>query len=584
MRGTYMNNRIPLGKVEATIGSMLKKRASEWGRHIVLKERKHDGEYFGLRWADFYARIRCVGSALLSMGVRKGDRIAVYSRNTEEMLIWELAVMSVGATSVPIFAGYYPPQVDYILGHAEAEVVLVPDAGQLEKVLQTEAQKRLRKIVLVHDVERYREDPRVVAFDDLLEPADASAFEKAALSIRSQDPCLIMYTSGTTGTPKGVVLTQHNILSQQRALSHVWNVGHGDVFLSYLPWHHSFGGLFERFTALASGATLCIDDSYGKDLPRLLHNWKEVRPTHFFSVPKIFQALVTEARLDSETDLALFHPKLKFVFTAAAPLPADCSDYFAKKGVPVLEGWGLTETSPCVTLTSPDMERVPSVVGRPIPGVEVLVTEDREILVRGPNVMKGYFNDPERTAQVLDDYGWFHTGDVGEITPLGLRIICRVDGLFKLNNGEKVSSMMVENALTATSRFIEQAVAVGMGKDFIGALLFPNLRNLRSWAQERQIAGELDAAFFARPDVHQLFRDEVKHQNEKLGAGYLRVKAFTVLPRELTLESGELTPSMKVVRRRVLEQHEDLVKAIYQENGYDTHLDDRITRLTPDGK
>jgi len=574
-----MNSRIPLGKMEATIGSMLRKRATEFSRSVVLKERKSDGEYFGIRWMDFYARIRAVGSSLLGMGVRKGDRVAVYSRNTEEMLIWELAVMSVGAISVPIFAGYYPPQVDYILGHAGAKVLLVPDAAQFAKVLEIDNGKSLERVVLVQDAERFVDDPRVMAFDDMLHLADSSAFEKAALSIRSQDPCLIMYTSGTTGTPKGVVLTQQNILSQQKALSLIWQVGRGDVFLSYLPWHHSFGGLFERFTALASGATLCIDDSFGKDIPRLIENWKEVRPTHFFSVPKVFQALVTEARLDPETDLALFHPRLKFVFTAAAPLPADCSDYFSKKGVPVLEGWGLTETAPCVTLTSPDMERVPSVVGRPLPGVEVLVTEDREIFVRGPNVMKGYFNDPERTAQAVDDYGWFHTGDLGEITPLGLRIICRVDGLFKLNNGEKVSSMMIENALTATSRFVEQVVTVGMGKDFIGALIFPNLRNLRSWADQQGMEGALDEAFLGRREVRELFRDEVRQQNDKLGAGYLRVKAFAILSQELTLEKGELTPSMKVVRRRVLEQHDDLIKAIYQENGYDTRLDDRIIRL-----
>lgn len=579
MKGTYMNSRIPLGKMEATIGSMLRKRATEFSRSVVLKERKSDGEYFGIRWMDFYARIRAVGSSLLGMGVRKGDRVAVYSRNTEEMLIWELAVMSVGAISVPIFAGYYPPQVDYILGHAGAKVLLVPDAAQFAKVLEIDNGKSLERVVLVQDAERFVDDPRVMAFDDMLHLADSSAFEKAALSIRSQDPCLIMYTSGTTGTPKGVVLTQQNILSQQKALSLIWQVGRGDVFLSYLPWHHSFGGLFERFTALASGATLCIDDSFGKDIPRLIENWKEVRPTHFFSVPKVFQALVTEARLDPETDLALFHPRLKFVFTAAAPLPADCSDYFSKKGVPVLEGWGLTETAPCVTLTSPDMERVPSVVGRPLPGVEVLVTEDREIFVRGPNVMKGYFNDPERTAQAVDDYGWFHTGDLGEITPLGLRIICRVDGLFKLNNGEKVSSMMIENALTATSRFVEQVVTVGMGKDFIGALIFPNLRNLRSWADQQGMEGALDEAFLGRREVRELFRDEVRQQNDKLGAGYLRVKAFAILSQELTLEKGELTPSMKVVRRRVLEQHDDLIKAIYQENGYDTRLDDRIIRL-----
>lgn len=583
MRATYMNSRIPLGKVEATVGSMLKKRAADFSRQIVFKERKADGEYFGLRWTDFFARVRSVGSSLLAMGVKKGDRVAVYSKNTEEMLVWELAVMGIGGLSVPIFAGYYPPQVDYILEHSEVKMILVHDGTQLRKVLDAPHQRRLTKIVLVNDLKDFEDDDRVIPFDRLLDAQDTTGYEKATLAVRYQDPCLVMYTSGTTGTPKGVILTHHNLLSQQKALSLIWQVGPGDVFLSYLPWHHSFGGLFERFTALASGATLAIDDSYGKDMDRLLHNWREVKPTHFFSVPKIFQALVTEARLNSDVDLTLFHPRLKFVFTAAAPLPADCSDYFAKKGVPVLEGWGLTETSPCVTLTSPDMERVPSIVGRPIPGVEVLVTEDREIFVRGPNVMQGYFKDKERTEQALDDYGWFHTGDLGEITPMGLRIICRVDGLFKLNNGEKVSSMLVENTLTATSRYIEQAVAVGMGKDFIGALIFPNMRNLRSWADQEGVAGKMDEAFFLRPDVRDLFKSEVLEHSAKLGAGYLKVKAFSVLAKELSLEAGELTPSMKVIRRRVLEEHDDIVKAIYQENGYDTALEERIVRL-PMGK
>ncbi len=579
MKGTYINARLPLGKVEPTIGSMLKRRASKFSRKIVFKERKADGEYFGLRWMDFYARIRSVGSSLLAMGVLKGEHMAVYSPNTEEMLIWELAVMSVGAISVPIFAGYYPPQLDYILHHSEAKMILVGGNEHLAKLFETEYHPKLERIFYVHEPEAEVKDRRLQAFDDLLDSADATAFEKAALAVRTHDSCLTMYTSGTTGNPKGVVLTHRNILSQQKALSILWNVGPGDVFLSYLPWHHSFGGLFERFTALASGATLCIDDGYGKDIQRLIHNWKEIKPTVFFSVPRIFQALVTEARADPETDLAFFHPGLKFVFTAAAPLPADCSDYFAKKGVPVLEGWGLTETSPCVTLTSPDMERVPSIVGLPIPGVEVLVAEDKEILVRGPNVMKGYYKDQERTRQSLDRYGWLHTGDLGEITPLGLRIICRVDGLFKLNNGEKVSSMLIENNLTAASRYIEQAVAVGMGRDFIASLLFPNFRNLEMWARKKGLKGKVGKDFCRTSAVRELFREEVETGNAKMDARYLRVRAFSIVPRELTIENGDLTPSMKVVRRNVMEQHRSTIKAIYQENGYNTSLEKDIVRL-----
>lgn len=579
MRATCMNSKIPLGEVEPTVGSMLKKRAAAFSHQIVFKERKAGGEYRGLKWADIFARIQSVGSSLLAMGVKKGDRVAVYSNNSGEMLVWELAVMGIGALSVPIFAGYYPPQVDFILEHSEAKTILVHDGAQVMTLLDAPHQRRLAKIVLVEDWTDFGDDERVISFDGLLGARDTTGFEKANLAVRQQDPCLIMYTSGTTGTPKGVVLTHHNLLSQQKALSLIWEVGPGDVFLSYLPWHHSFGGLFERFTALSSGATLALDDSHGKDIGRLLYNWREVKPTHFFSVPKIFQALVTEARLNSDVDLTLSHPRLKFVFTAAAPLPADCFDYFAKKGVPVLEGWGLTETSPCVTLTSPDMERVPSIVGYPIPGVEVLVTEDREILVRGPNVMQGYFKDEEHTAQTLDDCGWFHTGDLGEVTPMGLRIIGRVDGLFKLNNGEKASSMLVENTLKADSRYIEQALAVGMGKDFIGALIFPNMRALRSWADQEGISGKIDGAFFLRPEVRDLFRNEVAEHSARLGAGYLMVKAFSVLAKELSIEAGELTPSMKVIRHRVLDEHQDIVRAIYQEHGYDTALEERIVRL-----
>ena len=180
-------------------------------------------------------------------------------------------------------------------------------------------------------------------------------------------------------------------------------------FLCYLPWHHSFGGLFERFFALHSGGCLAIDDSWGRNTDRLLENFSEIRPHVYFSVPKVYQEIVSKIMVNPELERSFFIPELKFVFTAAAPLPMSVSSVFKSRGVPVVEGWGLTETSPCCTLTDLSVDRAPGLVGSPIPGVEIRLDEDGEILVRGPNVMRGYVDQPEATAEVLDAEGWFRT-------------------------------------------------------------------------------------------------------------------------------------------------------------------------------
>ncbi|MBM3266352.1 MAG: AMP-binding protein [Candidatus Sericytochromatia bacterium] len=576
---THLRSPLPLGPMEPSLGAMLADRARRWPDRTAYQERGAAGAFVPLAWPDLHDRIRRAGSWLLSAGVGKGDRVATLSRNSADMLVWELAIMSCGALSVPIFARYGPDQIAYLLEHSGARMLLVGDELQLERAREARAPRLLDALVLSGPAAGANAGGTgALTFDEVLAHPVDPAFDEAVRGLGPQEPCLVMYTSGTTGQPKGVVLVHGNILSQQKALEALWRIAPGDVFLSYLPWHHSFGGLFERFTALAQGATLSLDDSEGRDIPRLVANWREIMPTHFFSVPKVYQALVTECRLNPEVEGTVFHPGLKFVFTAAAPLPKDCSDYFARKGIPVLEGWGLTETSPCVTLTSPDGVRVPGIVGMPLPGVEVRIAEEREIHVRGPNVMRGYFHDPERTARVLGEDGWLRTGDLGEVTEGGLRIICRLDGVFKLSNGEKVPSAQVEAALTATSRFIEQAVVLGAGHDYVGALVFPNVRNLTAWAREHGLADLPLADLLAEPAVASLFATEVDERNATLEPGYLRVRAFSVVPHELSIEAGELTPSLKVVRSRVAELQRPLVEAIYAEDG-DPDLQCRVVRL-----
>jgi fatty-acyl-CoA synthase len=285
-----------------------------------------------------------------------------------------------------------------------------------------------------------------------------AAFLDSAARIDPGEPCLLNFTSGTSGVLKGVVLTHDNILSQQRALSAIWSVTHADRFLSYLPWHHSFGGIFEKYTALYNGATIHIDDSRGKDFTVLRRNWAEVRPTIYFSVPQVYQQLVTHVQSRPEDEGTIFHPGLRFVFTAAAALPANVSAFFAAKRVPVLEGWGLTETSPCCTLTDLSEPRsVPGMVGYPIPGVTIGIAPDGEILVRGPNVMSGYWRAPQETAAALVD-GWFHSGDMGHQDAEGYLY---VDGRRKemiISGGENIYPAEIENLLAECQDIAEASV------------------------------------------------------------------------------------------------------------------------------
>jgi len=553
--GKYKNCPIPLPPYEPSIGVMLFDRLERWPDHGMVATRSSDGPYRPVSWGRAMGDIAATAVFLRQLGVEPGDRVAVFSPNSYAMLVWELAVVSMGSVSVPIFADYDEKRLEFILRHSQPKTILAGGEERREKVAACPSARGLARIVTAEELA-----------GGIWSSAEDAVGTLAGMVRRVQrdDICFIQYTSGTTGDPKGVMLMHRNILSQQAALSRVWDISSASRFLSYLPWHHSFGGLFERFSALYNGATLYLEDSFGKDIDRLFQNWAAVKPTQFFSVPKIYTAMMTEARLNPEIKEVLFHPGLKFVFTAAAPLPRECGEYFKVQGIPVLEGWGLTETSPCVTLTPAGKERVHSIVGEPIPGCEVVTTEDGEILVRGPNVMQGYYRDPERTERAIDSYGWFHTGDLGEITDYGVRMICRQDGLFKLSNGRKVSSMLVENALTLSSRWIQHAVALGSGEDYVAALVFPNYRNLRHWAESEGILLPEGEALSGHPKIQALIADEVEENLLDFQPKYAQVQAFVIVPHELTIEAGELTPSMKVIRHRVSEKFKEWSSVIYQ--------------------
>ena len=550
---------LPLGDYEPSFGVLLQDRARRWSDKVYIRFRKNDDES-AITWKEFARQTFQIARHLLGQGVHRGDRIAMLSENRAEMLMFELATMSIGAVTVPIFAGYLPQQVAYVLGRARPRFVVVSGRHQLDKIKRDEL-PWVEKYYCM-DFDGACKSWGALEFATLTAEGGVSEeiLQNHVDAVEPDDLCVIMYTSGTTGAPKGVRLCHRHLISQQKAMSVMWDVNENDVYMNYLPWHHSFGGLFERFMTLYNGCELCLDDSRGKDIDRLIENWKTFDPTIFFSVPRVHDLLVTRCRERPEVSDIVFGGRLRFVFTAGASLPAHVEAAYRQHKIPVLEGWGLTETSPCVTGTTKDGSWKSGYVGFPLPGVTVRIDSNQEIQVKGPNVMEGYLHDAEATAHVITEDGWFCTGDLGEFTKDGLRILGRKDGTFKLTTGEKVHPLRVETALVNESPYISQAVVVGSGKDHVAALIYPDLNNLRLWAADHNVAPD---TVFSDPAVHKLYASELARINPQVEIKYERVTRAALADHTPTMDNGELTPSGKLMRKTVLNNFKNKIDALF---------------------
>lgn len=560
--GEEHTNPLPLGDYEPSFGVLLMDRARRWGERPYLRYREGE-DVVTITWQEFARRTFQIARHFLQLGIHKGDRIGMISENRAEMYMFELAVMAIGAVTVPAFAGYRAPQVAYILESAKPRLVVVSGNHQLAKIDRTRHPLISRFYCMDYD-DAAREWG---AFDFATLTAEGGADEprlrEAIESVAPDDLCLIMYTSGTTGPPKGVLLCHRHLISQQKAMSLMWDLGENDVLMNYLPWHHSFGGLFERLMTLYNGCELCLDDSRGKDIDRLVENWKLYRPTVFFSVPRVHDLLVSRCQQEPMAADVVLGDRLRFVLTAGATLPSHVETVYRKYRIPVLEAWGLTETSPCVTATTKDSGWRSGYVGQPLPGVSVRIDSEQEILVKGPNVMEGYLDDEENTAHVISEDGWFRTGDLGEFTKDGLRVFGRKDGTFKLTTGEKVQPQRVETVLVNESPYISLAVVVGSGRDFVGALVYPDRRNLNFWAANHDVRAD---DMLHDPSVIDLFTRELQRVNPQIEIKYQRVRRAVLADREPSMESGELTPSGKLVRKVVRENFKEQIEAMFADH------------------
>ncbi|MCB1049194.1 MAG: AMP-binding protein [Acidobacteria bacterium] len=535
-----------------SIGQFLADRAKAWAAQPVLLTKNAD-RYEPLSWQDFYSAIQKAANGLCAKGFGAGNKLAFFTPNSLEMLVLEMAAMSIGMISIPLFSGYKEQMFNDLIAFCEADALVVP--GQTQQAMLG-VHPSLKCLITLTPTDLSARTT-TLSYQDLLN-LGADQETPIPIQVNRDDIALIMFTSGTMSFPKGVQLTHGNILSQQEALDFLWQTQPGGRLLSYLPWHHSFGGIFEKFFGLYSGTALALDDSRGKDIPRLVANWKAIKPMAFFSVPKIFQELVSYPEPGWRSEF--FHRDLRFVFTAGAPLPGTVSDVFIQNNIPVLEGWGLTETSPCCTLTDGKTKRVPNVVGFPIPGVEIRLDSDGEILVNGPNVMPGYYQSPERNARIFTEDGFFRTGDLGEITPEGLKILTRKDRLFKLANAEKVNPTVIENQVLGHCPFVKHLLVLGSGQKNVSALVFPNKEMMASprcsepeGCKNPQDSGTLSACL----------RDCIDDLNARLRKQYESIACFVILDQELELDKGELTPSLKVNPQTVMKNYATYIEPLF---------------------
>jgi long-chain acyl-CoA synthetase len=570
------------------------------GRHPkpLLIGQVRDGAVAGESTRDWFDRVRDLALGLSSLGVAMGDRVAIMAESRPEWLLADFAILTLGGVTVPVYATLTPGQARYIIQDAGARVAFVSTAEQLDKLQRVRHElPSLEAIITFAPIAN--PSTSVLSLDTLIERGRARLmgewgigrqFRDKTREIRPGQLATIIYTSGTTGEPKGVMLSHHNLISNLLAGHAVVPVTGEDVSLSFLPLSHSFERLVS-YVYLAHGVTIVFAESMetvGRDL-------SIVRPTVMTGVPRVYEKFearilerghalpqprrtlfhwgvkVAHARaraeggggasggfLALETALAerLVFAKIREnvggrlwgLVSGSAPLPMHVAEFFYGIGLPITEGYGLTETSPIVTANPIGAPRL-GTVGKPIPGVEVRIAEDGEVLVRGPNVMMGYYNKPAETAAVLQD-GWFHTGDIGSIDTEGyLRITDRKKDLLVTSGGKKVAPQPIEATLKR-SPLVAEAILLGDRRRFISALIIPDFTALERRLTDLGRPPAERSVLVRREDVIALYEEIVEALNRERSQ-FERIKRFRILPREFTIESGELTPTMKVKRKTV---------------------------------
>lgn len=568
---------------------------------------KAGGTWRDISHRELARRVQHAALGFRELGARREDRIAIVSHNRPEWAIADYAALTARCVTVPLYPTLPAAQVGQILRDSGSVIVVVEDREQYAKIAeQRESLRELRAVVILEPEE---ELGGAIAFQHLLrQGAGAEAryrdYQSAALEAEPDDLASLIYTSGTTGEPKGVMLTHGNFCSNIEAALQVLPIGPSDSCLSFLPLSHAFERMAGHFAMLHAGATI----NYAQSFDTLASDLLEVRPTIVLAVPRVYEKISARASSAASQGGALKRRiffwaqrvgyswaqlsvagqpippllglqqaiadrlvfaklrqgtggRIRYFVCGGAPLSPDVAWFFFAARLPVLEGYGLTETSPVVSVNPLQAPKI-GTVGKPLPGVEVRIAPDGEILVRGPNVMKGYYRRPEATREAIDEEGFLHTGDIGELDRDGyLRITDRKKELIVTAGGKNIAPQPIENLVRA-NKFVSNAVMVGDRRPYTILLVVPEMRELRSWAAERKLP-ELDTeAFLKHPEVVAKMEREVMLQLREV-ARFEMPKKIILLAQDFSIEQGELTPTLKVKRRVVENRYRELIERAY---------------------
>ncbi len=586
--------------------NIIRKYAGE-SRPILMY--KADGRYRNILYQELYEKVELFAGGLAALGVTAGERVAIVSENRPEWVISDQAIVALGAVDVPVYPTMTAKQNEYIFNDAGVKIAIVSNQFQLNKVLRVaENVPSLEKIILLTERGPVTERKTigysgVLSLGEDYRAAHPGFFEAAGAAVKPGDLLTLIYTSGTTGNPKGVMLTHSNLVSNIISAATVISFDDTDLLLSFLPLSHSFERMAGYYTAMACGATV----AYAESVETVRDNMLEVRPTVVTTVPRLFERIYAkiQKQVDSEppvtrrifawavetgkeyarrrktgsvppeltvkhalADLLVYRKlraktggRMRFFVSGGAALAGEFGEFFEAVGLTIVEGYGLTESSPVISANRLDHYQFGS-VGMPIPGVEVKIAGDGEILARGPNIMKGYWNNPRATSEAVDREGWLHTGDIGFIGPDGfIHITDRKKHLFVSSGGKNIAPQQIES-LFLKSRYIEQFMLIGDRRQFLTALIVPDFDALKEYAENNHLPFASNSDLTRLEQVNLLIQSDIAQLQKDL-AGYERVRKFTLLDREFSIEEGELTPTQKVRRNVVEQRYAQLIERMY---------------------
>lgn len=573
-------------------------------------QQKIDGKYEDISYATFKEETETLAFGLAALGVKREDKVAIISENRPEWMYSDMAILGLGAVDVPLYPISTSDSIEFILKNSESVGIIVSNQFHMNKVLKIkENVKTLKFIIVMNDVDisgqkdvflmknvqkkgiEYRNDnPK--HFNDNIKLA------------RENDLCTLIYTSGTTGEPKGVMLTHKNIISNVNAVHEIIEIFETDIFLSFLPLCHILERMAGYYTAFSAGAQIAFAES----IEKVATNLMEVKPTVMTAVPRLFERIYTKIRkgVDASPEkkqkifnwaisigteyqqakktergvsigLNLKHKladklvyskirektggRLRFFISGGAALARELGEFFEAVGILILEGYGLTESSPVIAVNRPYNYKF-GTVGQTMPGVEVKIAPDGEILAYGPNIMQGYYKNKKETEETIKN-GWLHTGDIGVFDAEGfLMITDRKKSLFKTTTGKYIAPTPIENMFLG-SKYIDQFIIIGDRRMFITALIVPDFEALKEYADAHRITYKDPMELTQMKQIYEMLEKDLGQFQRKL-AGYEKVRKFTILDKPFTIEGGEMTPSMKLKRKVIEERYSNLIEEMYE--------------------